>query len=181
MKGTKMAKGFNTLAFIASAIATDPTRYFMCDAYFDKENSRLVATDGLRLHFWDMSEGEIHAYNLQDVPESTYVKILVKDNKILPFKLEAQYPNYKRVIPEYDKQPENKCILLDGKHAKDMEITRFCARTGIAINYKYMADIAGKNWQYEVASFEPEKKAVKFFDPKSRLTAIIMPFRIEED
>jgi hypothetical protein len=165
-------KSFDKLTFILSAVSDDNARYFMHKAYFDKEGSCLVAIDGRRIHIWKMNDvlKELHG-----LTESTYVDIIPKIGKIIPCTMEWQFPNWRKVLPEYVQNKEN-VLDLEGKEAFNMHVSQWIAYNSIAINLAYMKDIIGASWLYSKHDTDPKNKAVQFdYDD---CTAIIMPMHI---
>jgi hypothetical protein len=173
-------KAFNKLQFVLDAVSDDTTRYYINKAYYEKDTGILVATDMRRCHFWTMNEAEIKKYDLDIIESSSYVDIIPKLDKIIPCKLEAQFPNWKKVTPE--KQSHTTELLYTKKTFASM-VPIFMANNHIAINLDYMKSLCDGEWNYALNEEEPSSKAVRFDGSKGYstegLTAIIMPMRLE--
>ena len=170
----------NLFAFINSARVKDAVRYFMEEAYFDKEASRIVATDGKRLHYADLDAASIKAFGFD---LAGYYALDEKRNTaqyLEKLSNEAQFPNYKKVIPSYS--PSGKATLLDLSNAIE-NIPVFYAREGIATNYNWLKDLAKGSslWRFALDPIDPKRRAIHFIaDGNKALHAVIMPIRIEQ-
>lgn len=165
----------NAFAFINSARSKDATRYFITEVYFDSEARRIVATDGYRLHFIELSEAEITAYGLID---SGYVALDEKRNTITYIKIDGQFPNYERVIPEYAPDMEKENMPTLDTHDLDATAPKFLVREKIVINLAFLRDLkkGAEKWRSAFNSSDKANRAVHFISEiDNRLHAIIMP------
>jgi hypothetical protein len=183
------------LSFILAATSDDETRYFMCKPYFDHAEKRLVATDGRRMHYWNLSASDLDVLGLEGVESSTYVEIDPKSHTVaVNSKLtkEATFPNYVKVIPEYLGKGEGIELDLSGKavDCRETGIPLFCVRNRMALNFRYMADCLGLKWTAFPSPAEPSSKALAMMESsalgedgidraKSHLVAVIMPMAID--
>lgn len=176
------------LRFIEKAVSDDATRYFICYPYYDKDECQLVATDGRRLHIFKLNSSDINNLGLTEVEASTYVKIDAKAGRVYPIKQDGIFPNYKRVIPDNIVKDEKK-LSLNTKNEKIAGIPRFYVRSGMVVNYDYLADCVGFTWEvYFVKTDGCDAYKEKALTLKtivedkgySELTAIIMPM-LQED
>lgn len=88
------------IGFLAAAVCTDETRYFMNFVYCDE--NKLIATDGRRMHIVDLSESQIQIFGFETghfyrVLKITKTKVWLADlpkeeNKI------GEFPNWKRIV-----------------------------------------------------------------------------------
>jgi DNA polymerase III sliding clamp (beta) subunit (PCNA family) len=167
----------NILAFLNAARSKDETRYFMIEAYFDAEAKRLAATDGQRLHFRDLSDGEIAAYGLD---ASGFVALDEKRNIITYVKLDGQFPNYMRVIPDYaPNMDDDKAPSLDTRDF-DRSAPQFLVRESIVFNLAYLRDLkkGSEKWRCAFDPHDKKRRAVHFIaESNSALHAVIMPIR----
>ena len=182
------------LAFINTAISTDETRYSLCAAYFDAEKMRIVSTDGRRLHVLQLDEADLANLHLAGVP-SGYVKLVPKEGLVIPFKLEGQFPNYEKVIPDYVKREDNSGVVnFDGPMNLNKNTSIFIARTQIAIDYTYLKGLYGHKWEYlysdttaQVSVGYPKEKAAMYPEYRQKaviftcgkMTAAIMPMQCD--
>lgn len=121
----------NALSRVSYCVSTDETRYFMTGVYFGDE--RMVATDGRRLAFIPFKSGLKKGYIvngniLTSVLEGcdddeditiTFSKdkksMMITGNKVkaVILTIKGQFPDYKRVVPEFDKDVELTKIEID--------------------------------------------------------------------
>lgn len=102
--------------FIAKAQSDDETRYFMNFIYC--EDSKLIATDGRRLHMMELSEGEMEFHGFK--PDTFYR--FLKGTKTVCWLAEIDnsvenmvFPNYKRVIPDKEDTVKTKFVNKSNK------------------------------------------------------------------
>lgn len=169
-----MKKAPNGLAFIQAAVSDDETRYFMNFPYYDKEEGEfgtLIATDGRRLHLWALTEAERNFYKLPDMP-SGFVRIIVREGLIIKHDLDAQFPNWKRVLPEGNKLQAEK-----GNFDYSTQLSVLMAKNAIAFNPDYFKPLAGREWNVYMPTERNSDgllcKAAEFVSGNFR--AIIMP------
>ena len=162
-------KGFNKMRFISAAISTDKSRYFMCDAYWNAEKGRLEATDGRRAHVWALREGLRDAYKLPE--KSCYVKLLPKENMIVPLQHDYQFPNIDRVTPE--KSATFRVNLAEDKGNRAYACFSIAANR--IVNSDYIGDLMGEVWE---ASIQNDPTKALRFDCDD-LVAVIMPMQAD--
>lgn len=167
----------NVFAFLNAARSKDQTRYFMSEVYFDAKENRLAATDGCRLHFLDLSDDAIAAYGLV---ASGYVALDEKRNIITYVKLDGQFPNYTRVIPEYaPNMDDDKAPSLDTRDL-DISAPQFLVRESIVLNLAYLRDLkkGAEKWRFAFDPHDKESRAVHFIaESNPALHAVIMPMQ----
>lgn len=174
-----MAKTFNALQFIMDGVSNDETRYYMNAPYWSHEDRALVSTDGRRMHILRMDDETATRYGLS-LTESYYVRVIPKENLILKSdKQEGQFPNWKRVEPNYPKpEGEEKSLQMEGKpkggDSPESNFLRFCVNERTIINPEYAKPLTGKKWTARTGGTE---KAVEFLTVamQGECKAIIMP------
>ena len=182
------------LAFINTAISTDETRYSLCAAYFDAEKMRIVSTDGRRLHYVQFDDTDLVNLHLEGVL-SGYVKLVPKEGLVIPFRMEGQFPNYEKVIPEYVKREDNSGVVnFDGPVDFNKNTSIFIARTQIAIEYTFLKGLSGHHWEYiysdtmaQVSVGYPKEKSAMYPEYRQKaviftcgkMTAVIMPLQCD--
>jgi hypothetical protein len=138
---------FDRMAFVTKAICKDETRFFMCVLHVEetKTGSRLVGTDGHRLHVADIS---------QKIASGNYKVKASKDAIALsPADADISFPNWPRVIPD---EAEQKMVIdLDkagfGKDEKQTErmavaLSAFIQKTGETVNLRFLDDLPKREW-----------------------------------
>jgi hypothetical protein len=160
-----MAK-FNPHSWILKAVSTDASRYFMTKVYYDKAAAALVATDGRRLHIWRNPPVAF--------PESTYVEIIPKTGTIVPVAFDAQFPNWRRVVPKDEEMTEG--VVHDFLDF-DAQIPLFCVKAGIAINCQYIRDLINPTWTVRFHIRARASRSVMF--QHEDYTAVIQPMTID--
>lgn len=158
------------LSFVSDAIGKDVTRQYCTDAYYDAEKKRLSATDGRRLHVWNISDEEVSAFGLS---ESSYVKIIPKEGIVLPIKKEYQFPMIDKVIPE--SSPKH----YFSPSAKDdgSSVVALCIKTGAMFNPEYFRKMYGYGWK---VSYSDNSHAFRFDHASWDAMSVIMPKSFEE-
>ena len=194
-----MAKKIPVMSFIDAARCDDPTRYFMLDPYWDHETARVVATDGRRLHYWQLNKsapdyGEfIEAWGLPG-DRSMYLQAVPDLGKYIEKKVDAQFPNYAKVIPDYMPTEEawkgkanidNITFKNPTKKGRAFGVPEFLLASKCPISLPYLLDLEGWDWIWATAPEAAPNHAVAFRvvgdvgvpGPKgSSLHAVIMPF-----
>jgi hypothetical protein len=149
----------------------------MHEVYFDAEAKRLVTTDGRRMHFLDLSDDAIEAYGLV---ASGYVALDEKRTTISYLKLDVQFPDYMRVIPDYaPDMDDDKAPSLDTRDF-DPSAPQFLVRESIVLNLAYLRDLkkGSEKWRCAFDPHDKKSRAVHFIaESNSALHAIIMPMQ----
>jgi len=90
------------IGFLAAAVCTDETRYFMNFVYCDE--NKLIATDGRRMHIVELSESQIeifgfeigHFYRVLKITKSrVWLADLPKEKNGI-----GEFPNWKRILDQ---------------------------------------------------------------------------------
>jgi hypothetical protein len=138
---------FERMTFVLKALSTDPTRpaFALLHVEQTKSGSRLVATDGLRMHVTEIGI---------KIPGGNYKPHITKDTISFekPVK-DVSFPNWQRVVPD---EPEKKGIidLADAHMGKDhtktgnlsLAFVSFMEKTGETINLRYLEDLPKTEW-----------------------------------
>lgn len=165
-------KTFNKLAFLNEAISTDKFRHDVDEAFWDAPNKRLAATDGRRLHIWNLSDGYEKAYKLPEKP--CYVKLMVKDNLIVPLEKDERFPSIDRVIPKRNETLTAHFDRNDKDHHGRFLVSLFTATQNL-VNLEYLKPLFGQEWKITTQGID---KAMRFDgadDLTKDLIAVIMP------
>jgi len=161
------------LSFVASAIPTDETRYYMNVALF--EDDMLIGTDGHRLHtakFEGLSD-------LGFENKKTY-RCLKKTKSVIWFaecNTESTFPNWRRVIP--DNVPKKTFSYVSVNRAKDeyfIQVARLIRNLHQenALNINYLNDLpVGYTWDVTMYG-----KGKPFRLDSGGLMALIMPMNM---
>lgn len=175
-KSENNAVDYENTLFVLKSMSTDKTRPFMCVVHVERSDvgSRLICTDGRRLHYADISV---------KIPEGNYVPVVTKDTIVLKESTnEGDFPNWKRVIPE---NCQDRGLINLGKTGFGKNVTNAALfslaystvlqKTGAVINIRYLDDLLKTEWQ--VLSREEKNKALMFKRPieEREIVAVIMP------
>ena len=144
----KKAKAFPTPAILPymkllnAVKSDDQTRYFVCECYYDADEGdygAVVATDGRRLAVWRLSEGAIEALTgtTEKLP-SGYVILDEKRQELRPSKLDAQFPMWRKVVPQSSELESAPFPML--RDALSASV-KWAAINGICFNPLHIVDI----------------------------------------
>jgi hypothetical protein len=97
--------------FVLKAVSDDETRYFLGGIYYLPEKNRIVSSDGRRLHIADGIEflTKFPADQLDSRGGIILKTAMVKGDLIYLGKIDGQFLNYEKIIPEYTEH-----FLVDG-------------------------------------------------------------------
>ena len=110
----------NMYEALRACMSNDETRYFLNGVWIDKDNNKIVSTDGRRLICYDLPE---------DVEISTGFYDPIKNGKkfqLIPADIEGTYPNYERVLPEYYTDTAEYQIIKNETSSAKFTAERFC-------------------------------------------------------
>lgn len=184
------------VAFVARAICTDETRYFMTCLNVERSEADpgsvdIVATDGRRLH----------RVTIESTMEpGLYEAIAMKKNEITIARIiepEALYPNWRRVVP--GENESEKLVEVIGEYTGERKDSKgefigfqrfiFTIPQKVLFNLNYIADISEYSWSVSVSAApsrtidrEKTKKiehAVRFDRAEGAMMAVIMPCSID--
>jgi hypothetical protein len=172
---------FDRMAFVIKAICKDNTRYFMCVLHVEqtKTGSRLVGTDGHRLHVADISQ-KIASGNYKVTANKEAIGLSLAED-------DFEFPNWTRVVPD---NTEQKVIIdLDkagfGKDQKQTEnmavaLSAFMQKTGETVNLRFLDDLPKKEWA--VCTQKEKGKAMIFRERgfENSVFAVMMPISPEQ-
>lgn len=170
---------YESLLFVLKAKSSDETRPFMCVLHVErtKSGSRLVATDGRRLHVAEIGT---------KLESGEYDVIIAKNSVILKENSAGlQFPNWKRVVPE--KTIDKGTINLEksglGKNdskAAEMSIAfgKFLEKTGEIVNLRYLEDLPKAEWSLLCQSEKRRAVMLKRGDRGKESYAVIMPLDV---
>jgi DNA polymerase-3 subunit beta len=182
----------NALKRVMPAVSTDETRYALTGVYFDFKDSKLIGTDGHRLHIEDI-ELEGHVLEPAIVPLAS-AKIIAKHGSdaarwvgerhlcfplgggmFLTRVIEGAYPDWKTVVPN----PENVITFNPDEFLKIVEGANVIDNQRIALTVNGNLSIESEGcagtykWQIPCgAVLRAKKLAPIYFNPKYLTDAI---------
>lgn len=176
VKGNGTTHDFESTLFVLKALSDDRTRPSMCMVHAERtrSGSRLVCTDGRRLHVAEISI-RIH--------EGNYEPVITRTSIILKGPLsDPDFPNWRKIIPL--KTIEKGIVNLEkaalGKNAGligslSLIHSQVVAKTGEVVNIRYLDDLQKKEWR--LLSQEGKLKPILFqrTEDGKDLIAVIMP------
>lgn len=169
---------FDILQKVVTAVSDDASRYFMSGLH--AEDGKLVATDGKRMHIWEMPE-PVDDEPL--IPDGDW-KIVSKDRKsVILEEWDNTFPNWKRVTPDIaGKESVLELDLNDvgvksanAKHFSG-QLYRLFDKTGACFNIGFLLDIKGRMWN--VYGEAPDKGWTFLSD---NLHVVIMPIQLPKE
>lgn len=169
-------KDFERTAFVCRACLKSAAERFRTVVHVERarNGSRLVASDGRRLHF---------AHIGKQIPSGDYKPVVGKDSISFGRPLEScNYPNWLKVVPA-DAEELGVIDLSGAAFRKDQKQTEklsiafntFIRLTGFPVNLRYIEDLTKKQWT--VHGQEGVGKAVLLYEKGSdrKVYAVIMP------
>ncbi|MCD1655519.1 hypothetical protein K7J14_12520 [Treponema zuelzerae] len=175
-KNTGTGLDYENALFVIKSISTDESRPFMCVVHAEETEtgSRLVCTDGRRLH---------HAEIAQKIPTGEYKPLITKIAVYLKGPVdEGQFPNWQRVIPENgtDRGIINLEKTSIGRNLSQnagfsIAFSQIIEKTGEVVNIRYLEDLPKTEWK--VLSSEEKNRPLVFKRQVSgrEIVAVIMP------
>jgi hypothetical protein len=171
---------FERLAFVLKAIAKDPNRPYCSIIHVEqtKSGSRLIASDGRRLHIADTS---------LKIKNGDYKPLVTKGAVILSIPEEpVQFPNWNAVIPKNVKQ-KRVIDLSDAGFGKDQKqtgnmaiaLSAFFQKTGETVNLRYLEDLSKKEWAVYCQKEKGKALVMREKGNEDSVFAVIMPIMSE--
>jgi hypothetical protein len=162
--------------FVVKAISDDKSRPGICVVHVERtrSGSRLICTDGRRLHIAEITTR---------IGEGNYEPIVTRSSVILKGPVpETDFPNWKRIMPA--KTIEKGTINLEkaalGKNTSmsgslSIVYSQVVAKTGEVVNIRYLDDLQKKEWR--ILSQDGRLKPILFKRTvgDKELIAVIMP------
>jgi DNA polymerase-3 subunit beta len=181
----------NALKRVMPAVSTDETRYALTGVYFDFKDSKLIGTDGHRLHIEDI-ELEGHVLEPAIVPLAS-AKIIAKhgsdavrwvDERHLCFPLgggvfstrviEGAYPDWKTVVPNPENvitfNPDEFLKIVEGANVIDNQRIALTVNGNLSIESEGCA--GAYKWQIPCGAVLKSKLSPICFNPKYLTDAI---------
>jgi hypothetical protein len=167
---------FDRIAFVIRATAKNDKVPAMQTVHIEptETGSRLVATDGKRLHLAEIE---------RKIDGGDYIPVMTKD--VIGFSAlesEVTFPNWQRVVPE-NLTKKGSIDLENTGFGKDEKLTENLAlavstltrQTGETINLRYLEDLPKKSW--EIYSQKARGKALMFRQKgaEKSVFALLMP------
>jgi hypothetical protein len=167
---------FDRVAFVFKARSTNTNRKFLTVLHVEqiKTGSRLVATDGMRLHVAEIN---------QKIKSGDYKPIVTKDRISLGEPVEGiVFPNWANVIPGTTRK-RGTIDLADTGVGKDRNQTErltwafnsFVNQTGELINLRYLEDLTKKKWTIYSQNEKHKAIVLKEAGAETSVFAVIMP------
>jgi hypothetical protein len=172
---------FERMAFVVKACAKDPKRECLAVLHVEQTGtgSRLVATDGLRLHVAETS---------LKIKAGDYKPVVARDCISLgkPEK-DTAFPNWRKVVPESVRK-RGMINLEDAGMGKDRNQTErlsvafnsFVRQTGELVNLRHIEDLTKKTWSIHCQAEKRKAIVLKEQGAKTDTFAVIMPLQETE-
>jgi hypothetical protein len=167
---------FERTSFVIRACSQDPRRTHLTVLHVEqtRTGSRLVATDGMRLHVAEIAV---------KIPGGDYKPLLTKDTASLGGPVTGiMFPNWKQVIPENTRK--RGVINLEdagwGKNRNQTEglsraFTAFLRQTGELVNLRFLEDLTKKKWSVYCQGEREQAVLLKEEGSRPDIFAVIMP------
>lgn len=132
---------FKGLLWVAAARSNDETRYVLNHILVEREDliTRIVATDGRRLHVHTYDAGLFDSDICDDMLEAGLYEFIAKTKSALVVaKAEdtsLSYPNWRQVVPDYS--PEHSAMVTD------QTVGIFSAKTGVLLAVDFIRQACG--------------------------------------
>jgi hypothetical protein len=167
---------YEKAVFVAKAVSKDENRNYLRVIHIEElENgSRLVATDGVRLHTAEIA-AKIKGGDYKPLVNKDMVGFAGLDD-------EVTFPNWMRVIPE--KPPmlgtislENAGIGKDIAQTEQMSnaLTAIIKQTGKSVNLRFLEDLPKRQWRVYSESGESRPLMLKENGHEESVYAVMMP------
>jgi hypothetical protein len=167
---------FERMAFVIRACSKDPGRSHLRVLHVERTRtgSRLVATDGLRLHVAEIA---------LKLPGGDYKPLLAKDMASLcETTADIPFPKWRRAVP--DKIWKRGVVNLeDSGWGKDRSQTErlsrafnaFLRQTGELVNLRFLEDLTKKQWSIYCQSERGKAIVLKEEGASQDIFAVVMP------
>jgi len=175
-KESGKGEDYRTVLFVLKAMSDDTTRPYMCVLHVEamRSGSRLVCTDGRRLHVAEID---------LKIPSGEYTVEVTKQTVYLrESTLGLAFPNWRKVVPEKAKEKGSIDFSGSGLGQKQNQCAQMSivfhdllAKTGEVVNLKYLDDLGKDEWR--LYSQEEKHKALMFKREEAgkESFAVIMP------
>ncbi|GHU02134.1 hypothetical protein FACS1894147_03370 [Spirochaetia bacterium] len=168
---------FEKMSFVLNARLKDATREYLTVLHVEqtKTGSRLIATDGLRLHVAEIN---------RKIRSGDYKPVVTKDRISLGEPVEGiLFPNWVKVIPENIKK-RMVIDLADAGMGKDRNQTEklswafnhFVNQTGELINLRFLEDLIKTKWSVYCQDEKHKAIVLKEEGSGESVFAVVMPF-----
>ena len=174
----KMHPLFKGLLWVSTARSDDETRYVLQHILVEREGllTRLVATDGKRLHLHEYDAGLFEDDICEDMLEPGLYELVAKSKSALVVARceddSLRYPHWRQVIPDYS--PQHSAMVT----AQTVGI--FSAKTGVllAVDYIQLACGFGCGGESNITvTYGQECKGGAFVVKHDLGKAIVMPIK----
>ncbi|GHV37257.1 hypothetical protein AGMMS49546_04470 [Spirochaetia bacterium] len=172
---------FERMAFVIRACSKDNTRPYLCVLHVEetKTGSRLVASDGRRLHVAEISTR---------IKGGNYKPVMTKEAiGISELAEEVQYLNWQRVIPDNAVQRgvinlEPYSLSKDPKQTEKLSIAvnALMRQTGETVNLRYLQDMTKTKWIVHSQDEQGKALILKESGAEKTVYAVLMPLPPDE-
>jgi len=168
---------FERMLFVIKAYIKNNNNSFKNVLHVEQSRtgSRLVATDGLRLHYAEIS---------RKIKSGNYKPIVTKDFIYFGLPIEnIKFPEWSKIIPEETKQKgvinlEETGLKKDRKLNERLSLAfnDFIQNTGEPINLRYLEDLTKRKWSIHCQN--GKKKAFYLKEDRAKLGKLNEPFAV---
>lgn len=173
---------FEGIAFCNRVVSTDKVHYYMNGIHFNRDQRRLEASDGRRIHIYKLSDDEYTTLTQLPDDENIFNVTVKKDYITFEKQIRGPFPNAQAVI---DKQASAR-VLTDINHQFDKIGTRTNSKpaktdyefllfslynAGLFLQTDFVKDLYGVPWR--IIGVSTPNDAVEFRG--SDFYALIMP------
>ena len=148
-KESGKGEDYRKALFVLKAMSDDTTRPYMCVLHVEamRSGSRLVCTDGRRLHVAEI-ESKIPAGEYK--PEVTKQTVFLRESTA-----GLAFPNWRKVVPTNALEKGSINFSGSGLGQKQSQCAQmsiafheFMAKTGEVVNLKYLDDLVKNEWRF---------------------------------
>ncbi|GHU97951.1 hypothetical protein FACS189483_05250 [Spirochaetia bacterium] len=172
---------FERMAFVIRACSKDNTRPYLCVLHVEetKSGSRLVASDGRRLHVAEISK---------KIKSGNYKPVMTKEAiGISELEDDVQFLNWSKAIPDHTVQRgvinlEQSDFSKDPKQTEKLSIAvnALMRQTGETINLRYIQDLPKTKWIVHSQNEKGKALILKESGAEKIVYAVMMPLPPDE-
>lgn len=172
---TRDAAIFQGIEFVSRAVTLDNSVFKLRDMYFDKPN--LVATDGHRLHLFEMPEDAL-------IPGGFY-RVIRKTKSLIELGYVGQgqkFPEYKNILPDaasLTKIAEGAAGGYGRIESLYATVIRGLSVHNTSLRYSYVKDLGDVAvWDVYIDQKEEKGNRAGILFKSHKMKALIMPVRV---
>jgi hypothetical protein len=172
---------FDRMAFVIRACSKDTDKPSINILHVEqtRTGSRLVATDGRRLHFSEIPK-KIKSGEYKPVMTKETISLINPDKEI-------RFPNWPKVVPEQTTRRgvihlENAGFCKDQKQTEKLTLAfnSFVRQTGETINLRYLEDLTKKSWTVYSQAEKGKAVILREYGAEESVYAVLMPIPWKE-